>query len=143
MEQQTAPVELRVVAWLFVFTGVCAVIEMVSAVADARLSLNFGVLGFWIGRGLLRYEPRWRTWALVFGWIGIGALVLGTALVAWTDAPVQYRIGPWSGRAPDWYWFLIAPPVAVVAGWPLWVLTRPEIRARFETVTEPPSEVPA
>src|SRR5437762_3541841 len=59
------PASLKIVAWLFILFGISSAIEIVVAIFQGRLSFNFGVVGIFVGRGLLRLQPGWRTCALV------------------------------------------------------------------------------
>lgn len=58
-ENRRIPVSLVVVAALFIFTGICAVIEVVVLLMQRHLSIHFGVLGLFIGPGLLGLRRGW------------------------------------------------------------------------------------
>ena len=60
------PRALRSIAFLFRAEGVLAVLSIAAALADRRLHLALGILGFWIAPGLLRGDRTWRAWALAF-----------------------------------------------------------------------------
>jgi hypothetical protein len=64
------PQPLKIVAYLFIIGGICALLEVIFALASNRISINFGVLGIFIGRGLLRLNPRSLAWAMFFIWFG-------------------------------------------------------------------------
>jgi|HigsolmetaAR202D_1030399.scaffolds.fasta_scaffold28476_1 hypothetical protein len=63
------PGDLKAVAWVFIAFGILAGIEIVMAMADSRISINFGVLGIPVGIGILRLSPGWRTCGLVLLWL--------------------------------------------------------------------------
>ena len=64
------PVSLKAVAYLFILSGVAALIDIITAAAEGWLQMNFGVLGLFIGWGLFRLDPYWRTVALVWCVLG-------------------------------------------------------------------------
>src|SRR5882724_12731902 len=75
------PVALKVVAWIFILSGIWAAFDVLTALANGNLSINFGVLSFFIGLGLLRLSPVWRTWALIFTWFELICLPLAALLL--------------------------------------------------------------
>jgi hypothetical protein len=137
METKDNPTSLRVVAGLFVFSGVCAVIEILVSLMHSNINLNLGVLCLWIGPGLLRHNRTWRTWALVFLWLGlIGmpvfcllALGRGTLDIKLFGAPV--------GQVPAALGIAMAIPVFLLVLWEYRVLIRSDIRRLFARNPEP------
>ena len=131
MNRPDNPLALRIVAGLFTFTGVCAVIEVVLLLTRGHIDLNFGVLGLWIGPGLLRHNRTWRTWALVFLWIGlIGSPVF--TLLALTRSALDFKVfGIPVGKVPNGIGLIVAAAVFLLSLWQYRVLTRPEIRRLF------------
>src|SRR4030095_2113841 len=69
--KQQPPTALKVVAVLFVISGIFAVLEILVSLIDSTVSFNLGVLCIPVGRGLLRFRPGWRTCALVLTWFAI------------------------------------------------------------------------
>ena len=49
MNTNNNPTSLRIVAGLFVFSGICSVIEVVVGLLHSHINLNLGVLCLWIG----------------------------------------------------------------------------------------------
>jgi hypothetical protein len=98
-----------------------------------HININFGVLGLFIGPGLLKLRRGWRTCALVYLVIALIAIPIITALSL--GAPGSgFRIcvfGRPLSRAPMELVLVIAVGAFVLGVWALWVLTRPEIRALF------------
>ena len=117
---QPAPASLKIVAALFIFGGICSAIEVIVSLMYGHININFGVLGLFIGPGLLRFSSGWRTCALVFLWIGfiltpIIALVFNGSPRAtrlqrfWPEGgPCSQRIRPGDSRGS-----LLAGAVAV------------------------------
>src|SRR5690349_4401877 len=92
----TRPVALTVIAWLFIVTGILAVIAMVKdLVVSHDIILDLNIIGLWIGPGLLRAEERFRRWALWYDRLGLAVIPLVAILSAFL-APAQLRL-QWFG----------------------------------------------
>jgi len=63
-------VKLKVVAWVFIAQGIFAALEIISQLLVRQISINLGIIAIFIGIGLLKLTPGWRTVALVYLWIG-------------------------------------------------------------------------
>lgn len=133
------PAALRGVAGLFIFTGVMALLDIGLALAERRLSLNFGVLGLLIGPGLLRLSRTSWVWALVFTWvvmIGSG-LALGAVLLA--PGRVEFRLfGLTVGEGSRLMAAGLGVIIFLLVLWQYWVLTRPDVRQLFRRDAPPP-----
>ena len=66
---------------IVILSGIWAAFDVLTALANGNLSINFGVLSFFIGLGLLRLSPVWRTWALIFTWFELICLPLAALLL--------------------------------------------------------------
>ena len=133
MEQhQSAPLSLKIVAALFILGGISSIIDVIVDLTRGTLPLNFGVLGLFVGIGLLRFSRAWRTCALVFLWIALIGLPLVALVFLFLAGSVNYTI----------FWQKIGPgsrPIAValaallfaVTVWQYRVLTRPDTRKLF------------
>jgi hypothetical protein len=127
-----APVALKVVAGLFVFGGICAVIEVIVALFHSRLNINFGVLGLFIGPGLLRFSRGWRTCALVFIWIGMVIMPVFVLLLLARFRPLDFNVfGVKVGEVPPVVALVTAPLFFLLMLWEYRVLTRPDVRRLF------------
>jgi len=60
------PLSLKVVAVLFIISGIFSVIEVVVDLMHSHINIHFGVLCLFVGPGLLRLRRGWRTCGLVF-----------------------------------------------------------------------------
>lgn len=69
--QKRAPTALIVIAVLFIISGIYHVVDVMVLFTHSKLSLSAGVLGIFVGPGLLRFRPGWRICALVFTWLGL------------------------------------------------------------------------
>lgn len=131
-EKKSIPVSLTVVAILFIVAGVSVAIEMVVSLMHGHLNLNLGVLGIFIGLGLLRLSRGWRTCALVFIWIAL----IGTPIIALVfiivRGPLDFSIfGQVVGHTTKELGLLMAGILFAVSLWQYHVLTRPDVKKLF------------
>ena len=89
---QSVPTSLKVVAWLFILGGICSAIEVIVSIMHNHVNINFGVLGIFIGRGLLRLRPGWRTCALVFLWLAMIGVPIATLLMLTRSGPLDFKL---------------------------------------------------
>ena len=128
----TIPSALKIVAWLFIIGGILAVIEVVVALTQNRISINFGVLGLFIGPGLLRLRRGWRTCALVFLWIGLIIFPIIFLLGLSGTIPAYFGVfGIKLARIPSWWVSVGTIPFFLLVFWEYRVLTRPDVRSLF------------
>ena len=123
---------LRAVAIVFFLIGSLSAIDMAIDLARGHISLNFGVLAFLVGVGLLRHRAAWRVVALVCACLSVVAsLVLGAALLV-GDRPIVYSGWGHAGALPASTGLVFALLALAVGIWQLWVLTRPRVRQLFQ-----------
>lgn len=127
-----APTSLKIVAVLFIIGGVLAVIEILAALARGGININFGVLGLFIGPGLLRFSRGWRTCGLVFLWIGLVGLPIIFLIGLTGSVPAHFTVfGIKMARIPSWWVSVGVIPFFVLVLWQYRVLTRPDVRRHF------------
>ncbi len=132
MNQRKLPTSLIVVAVLFIVGGVFAAIEVVVSLMHREININFGVLGSFIGPGLLRLSRGWRTCALVFIWIALIGVALMALLILAANHPLDFNVfGQKVGHASKAMGVIISAIVFAVALWEYRVLTRPDVRQIF------------
>ena len=125
------PLSLKVVAVLFIISGIFSVIDIVVALMDDRININFGVLGLFVGPGLLRLRRGWRTCGLVFLWIGfIVAPIVFVIGLSGKQADLAL-FGQKISQIPGWWGSVVAIPCFLLILWMYCVLTRPDIRRLF------------
>jgi hypothetical protein len=125
------PIALKVVAWLFIIFGVLAVLEIVAALFAGRVSLNVGVLGIFVGRGILRLRRGWRTCALVLLWLCM-IIVSVVAVMILAGAGKMTLFGTRVGRHEALVFGLPLTLGYLALGiWQYRVLTRPDVRRLF------------
>lgn len=131
-ETKPIPTSLKIVAILFIVGGIFAVIEVIVSLMNNRISINFGVLGLFIGPGLLRLRRGWRTCALVFIWIALIGVPIIALLFLVVQGPLDFKIfGQPVGHVSKGFGFIAAAIVFAVVFWEYRVLTRPDVRELF------------
>jgi hypothetical protein len=88
---QIIPTSLKLVAYLFVFSGFSSLLGILLNLFAGKISVQLGVLGIFIGFGLLRLEERWRIWALAFTWFGLVVTPIFIAL-ALSGRPIPFNV---------------------------------------------------
>lgn len=132
MSEKPLPGGLKVVAGLFILGGVCAAVEVLVSLANGQVNINLGVLGIFIGSGLLRLSRGWRTCALVFLWIALIALPIFAFIAIVRSGPLDLKIfGQNVGHAPKEVGLAIAAALFLLTVWQYRVLTSPGIRDLF------------
>ena len=127
-----APTALKVVAGLFILGGICAVIEMIVGLFHSRLTINFGVLGLFIGPGLLRFSRGWRICALVFLWLPLIGLPIFVLLLLARFRPLDFDVfGVKVGEVSPVVGLVTATLFFLLALWEYRVPTRPDVRRLF------------
>lgn len=127
-----APLSLMIVAAIFVLGGLSSVLNVLISLANGRIRLDLGILGLFIGFGLVRFSPGWRTCGLFFIWLTmIGAPIFGLLFLAQSAPPTMKLLGQQIGHAPKTTGVLLAAFVFVVAFFQYRVLNRPAIRELF------------
>lgn len=123
------PLDLRIVAWLFITGGCLAIMEVLVSCAASRISVNFGVLGVFIGFGLLRLSSGWRVVALIFLW----TLVLVIPLIMLGLAPRDLQLMCLCAQIGNagYQGVLIGLFGWLFFAFQTWVLSRQEVRDLF------------
>ena len=131
-QRRRIPVSLTIVAILFILGGVSAVIEVALALMQGRININFGLLGLFIGPGLLALRPGWRICALVFTWIALIAIPIVAIIMLAYSGPFHWTVfGQRIGRAPKAAGIVVVIGVFSLALWQYHVLMRADVRALF------------
>jgi hypothetical protein len=123
---------LRIVAFLFILSGILSLLQVIAAATQGSLSINFGVLGLFIGQGLLRRRIGWRQCALAFLWIAmIGAPLIAIFFVT-ASSPLEFKFfGRIAGTVPMAAGIVLAAGIFALAFWQHRVLTSPAVRELF------------
>jgi len=109
------PRPLKIVAYLFVICGVFSMIDTLVGFFIGRTVLNLGVLYVLVGLGLLRLNPRWLAWAMVFTWLGLILTPIIGVVSVYTPRRLQHIdvFGVYAGQAP--HGFILTVTVAMLA----------------------------
>jgi len=127
---------LKVVAGLFILSGISALVEIIVSLIHGHVSINLGVVAVLIGPGLLRLSKTWRRWALVFTWIVLIVAPLGAALFLGAPSSLDFKLfGRKVGEAPEGLAIGLAVVTFLLALWQYRVLTRPDVRVLFRRST--------
>jgi hypothetical protein len=129
--QREASSSIKAVAYLFLFGGFSTLLSMVLSLFVGKINLSFGVLGIFIGFGLLRLEERWRIWAVVFTWFGLVITPILTAL-ALANRSLPFQVfGIQVGQLGSGWGLVIGVVLFLFYVWQHAVLTAPDSRRLF------------
>ena len=132
MSQEQLPGSLIAVAVLFIISGLSAVLDVIWSLMHHHLSINLGVLGLFVGIGLLRLSGGWRTCGLVLLWIGMILVPLVALLFMLHGGPLDVTVfRQHVGHASVAMGLLLAGGIFVLLCWMYFVLTRPDVRRLF------------
>ncbi|MEN8127879.1 MAG: hypothetical protein ABFR90_08770 [Planctomycetota bacterium] len=126
------PISLKIVAWLFIIGGIFAVLEVIVSLMHSHININFGVLGLFIGPGLLHLRSGWRTCALVFIWLALILVPIAAVFMLTTTGPLDFMIfGQKAGHVGKGVGFSVAVFIFALTFWQYRVLTRLDVRRLF------------
>ena len=126
------PIQLKLVALIFFLGGISAAIEILIDASNGRTNLNFGILGVFIGIGLLRLRTGWRTLALIFLVIALAFIPILSVFALSTPGNLSFNIFGQNVAAlsPPLFFALLAV-VFLFTFWQFRILVRPDVRALF------------
>jgi hypothetical protein len=129
---RSLPLALKIVAFLFILGGISAAIEVIASLMNNRININFGVLGIFIGFGLLRLSQGWRTCALVFTWLGLIAIPIIGFLFLGHSGPLDFSVfGQKVGHVSKELGVGMVVVIFVYTVWQYRILTRADVRCLF------------
>lgn len=135
------PTSLRVVAWLFILSGLLVWAGVFVSVLSGKPKFPLpGVLELFAGIGLLRLRPGWRTCALVLLWISIivAAFLAFVLMLGTGSAPIHFN-GHLAALVPAGALSLLAFAQLGFSLWQVSVLCREDVRALFGLEESPHS----
>ena len=131
-ENRRLPGVLKAVSVLFIIGGILSAIEVIVSLLHGHININFGVLGIFIGFGLLALKPGWRTCALVFLWITMVGIPIITLLMFCQSGSLDFKVfGQFVGKVPREFGLIIAAIIFLLSLWQYRILTRPDVRQLF------------
>ena len=108
-------------------------VDTLVALAQSEIILNLGVLGVFIGLGLLKLRSGWRTCALFFVWLTFILIPFFCLVLFASGTPAALGFfGIWISTLPNSLALLVALFYFSVALWVYSVLTRPQVRQLFD-----------
>jgi hypothetical protein len=126
------PLSLKILAWLLILDGVRAAIETLLDLSHNRVFIQFDFVDIFVGWGLLRLRPGWRTFALVIAWLNLLASLVAACFFATHSGSVKYVIfGRIHLSLTNGILSLLILPFFAFFIWELWVLMRPDVRQLF------------
>ena len=131
-KKRVLPLALKIVAIIFILSGITALIEVIVSLMNKRIDINFGVLGIFIGIGLFKLSQGWRTCALVWTCLVIITVpVIGFMFLGHTG-PLDFSIfGQKVGIVSKQVGVAMAALLFVYTLWQYRVLTREDVRRLF------------
>jgi hypothetical protein len=126
MEPKLMPLDLKLVAGMFIISGILMAIDILTPLVNGRLefALNFGVIQIPIGFGLLSLKQRWRRWAIIYLVISFVILILFVTLALY-----DIRI---AGEAPHKMEIFAEVGIISLMLWMYRVLTKPSTLELFD-----------
>ncbi|NJL39222.1 MAG: hypothetical protein HC899_22595 [Leptolyngbyaceae cyanobacterium SM1_4_3] len=117
-------------AYLFIVSGVLAVVDIVLSLLNNKINIDLDVLGLFIGRGLLQLNPTSHTWAIVLTRISmlLGTIVMFLFLL--TSSGFEL-FGQTVGQAPPGLAFIVSGVLTAVVYWQHSILNNSEIKRLF------------
>ena len=124
---------VQLVGWLFFATGVVAAVRIaVVLLLERRITIDFDVLGLWIGPGLLRHEARYRVWAMRLLVLSLCIASIAAVALIFAPGPLQLKIfGQPAGTVSLSLALTALALLESVSVWQYWVLRKPDVRALF------------
>jgi hypothetical protein len=93
---------------------------------------TLGVLGIWIGFGLLKLRSGWRACGLVFIWIALIGIPLVCLIFLTAHRPLDVAVlGQSAGHTSPAVGAVIGILLFALSLWEYGVLTRPDVRRLF------------
>lgn len=125
------PFPVRIVAWTYIVCGALSVLDVVVALIQGELNLNLGVLGIFIGRGLLKRRNGWRMLAVGLSRlaVGCGGFILIAAITIAVMGKLTATVSPSLTSFAASVLALVA--LLVFSVWQYRILTRSDIVALF------------
>jgi len=138
------PSALIVVAWLFIISGVGAILSMVIVLFTAQgIHVDLSAANLWIGVGLLNLEARWHRWAVIMLRLEVATTAIAIILLAYDKPVVAVKIFRHPiGQISRTTGIVAVIAIAAACVWQYAVLQRPQVRVLFASAQTPGKAVP-
>jgi len=130
-EPTPLPRTLRLVALLFLLSGISSLISMVVGALNSQVRLEFGMIGIFVYFGLLRLSSGWRTCALALTLLGVVMSPVMAILSLGAPQKVNINIFGINSAMPSFFVVLASIFWFGLALWQWSVLKRPDVTALF------------
>jgi hypothetical protein len=126
------PIQLKLVAWIFILSGISAAIEILIDSSKGLINWNFGILGVFIGIGLLRLRNGWRALALILLVITLVFIPVLSVLALSTPGRLNFSVfGQKVAILSPPLFFTLLVGYFVLTFWQFHVLIQPRNRVMF------------
>jgi hypothetical protein len=130
--KQNIPVSLKIVAWLFIITGIFAGINILGSLTSDRPVANLVVIHLFAGVGLLKLRADWRTYSLVVIWLSLINTLQAFDEVLSATVPIDFvlfgrKVGDFSKPIS----LIFGAAIFILLIWAYRVLTRPDVKELF------------
>jgi len=122
------PRHLKIVAWAFIFVGLLALVQTIyTLLKQPVVNINFLIVFIFVGFGLLKKRPLWRTFAISCSIVVLIILIANIIFVATgqkslTGLPTGILVTFWAQSV-----------IGIAASaYALWALQSSEVRAVFD-----------
>lgn len=130
--EQNIPVSLKIVAWLYIITGISAGIDIMGSLTSDRPVANLVVIHFFAGVGLLKLRADWRTYSLVVIWLSlINTLQAFCEMLSATVSIDFVLFGKKVGNFSKPTSLIFGAAIFTLIIWVYRVLTRPDVKELF------------
>ncbi len=105
LKEQALPVGLKLIAGIFIFEGLLEGVYALLQLNEGNVHIPIGMVSLFIGVGLLRRRPGWRTGARVVLVLSMGAAAWALFNLIDQPDPVRLAFGEFSSGAFYWIYF--------------------------------------
>ena len=134
-QDRKPPFLLQIVAGLFIFEGVCAIIEMIISPFYGRFFFDFNIFCLRIGKGMLKGNPKSREWALIFIYLGFLVIPVVSWVFTGFSGTFYFKLfGIKIQEIDPWIFICFAMGSLLLTFFELYVMHRADTRAFFKPI---------
>jgi len=134
-QDRKPPILLQIVAGLFIFEGICAIIEMVISPFYGRIFFDLNIFCLRIGKGMLKGNPKSREWALIFIYLGFLLIPLISWVLTDFSGIFYFKIfGIQIQEIDPWIFICFAVGSLLLTLFELYVMYRADTRSYFKSI---------
>ncbi len=133
MKEQALLVGLKLIAGIFIFEGLLEGVYALLQLNEGNVHIPIGMVSLFIGVGLLRRRPGWRTGARVVLVLSMGAAAWALFNLIDQPAPIRLAFGEFSSGAFTGF----ISGIFLIKIWEFRFLSRNDIHMLFNPKNEP------